>query len=240
MDSCSNKLVMHPSAVLSDREILEEKERGTIVIEPFNRNNLSNCSYDVTLGEWYYRKVGPLHVYDRKKTNRYGMALYTEEYPVTIYNPWNPEHVKEYWGAPQQAVVLADDRDGLKKGTAYIKLEPNELILAHTREFIGGRHHITTMMKARSSLGRSGISVCRCAGWGDVDYYNRWTMEIHNSLDVPVVLPVGARVAQIVFIWSGVPERPYTGKYQTTSDIPNLMASWKPEAMLPKLHQDTY
>jgi dCTP deaminase len=225
---------MHPSAILSDHEILEEKAKGTIVIEPFNQNCLSNCSYDVTLGEWYYRKVPPHQRYDKRDRKHYAV------YPVPIYNPWNPDHVKQYWGEPQHASGLSDDMYGLTAGTAVIKLDPNELILAHTREFIGGRHHITTMMKARSSLGRSGISVCRCAGWGDVDYFNRWTMEIHNSLDVPVVLPVGARVAQIVFMWSGVPERPYTGKYQTTLDIPDLMASWKPESMLPKLHQDTY
>lgn len=212
-----------PSAVLSDREILDQKEQNYIVIEPFNRNYLSNCSYDVTLGPWYYRR-------------NYNWCSQS----ISAYNPWNQDHVKAYWDEPQRAKVLEEDAYGLKKGTQYIKLAPNELILAHTQEFIGGRHHITTMMKSRSSLGRSGISVCRCAGWGDVDYINRWTMEIHNSLDVPVVLPVGARVAQIVFMWSGVPERPYTGKYQTSSNIEELKASWKPESMLPKLYNDTY
>ncbi|MCX8513508.1 MAG: hypothetical protein ORN26_00305 [Candidatus Pacebacteria bacterium] len=43
-------------------------------------------------------------------------------------------------------------------------MRPGETILAHTNEFIGGRNHITTMMKARSSMGRSFIEVCKCAG----------------------------------------------------------------------------
>jgi hypothetical protein len=33
---------------------------------------------------------------------------------------------------------------------------------------------VTTMMKARSSLGRNFIEICKCAGWGDVGYINRW------------------------------------------------------------------
>lgn len=34
-----------PAAVLSDREILDEMERGNIVISPFSSVSLSNCSY---------------------------------------------------------------------------------------------------------------------------------------------------------------------------------------------------
>ena len=36
-------------------------------------------------------------------------------------------------------------------------------------------------MQARSSLGRSYIEVCKCAGMGDVGFCNRWTMEITNN-----------------------------------------------------------
>lgn len=49
-----------------------------------------------------------------------------------------------------------------------IWVAPGETILGHTEEFIGGRHNVTTMMKARSSMGRNFIEVCKCAGWGDV------------------------------------------------------------------------
>lgn len=30
------------------------------------------------------------------------------------------------------------------------------------------RKTVTTMMKARSSMGRNFIEVCKCAGWGDI------------------------------------------------------------------------
>lgn len=38
--------------ILSDREILDEIEKGSILIEPFNRNCLGTNSYDVHLGRY--------------------------------------------------------------------------------------------------------------------------------------------------------------------------------------------
>jgi len=38
--------------ILSDRRILEEMEKGTIKIEPYNRECLGSNSYDVHLGKW--------------------------------------------------------------------------------------------------------------------------------------------------------------------------------------------
>lgn len=124
-----------------------------------------------------------------------------------------------------------------------IFIEPGETILAHTNEFIGGKNYITTMMKARSSMGRNFIEICKCAGWGDVGYTNRWTMEItNNSKYYTIPLFVGQRIAQIVFFAT---DRPHssntyesTGKYQTDSDIEILKQTWNPKMMLPKLYLD--
>ena len=121
-------------------------------------------------------------------------------------------------------------------------LAPGETILAHTQEFIGGRDHITTMMKARSSLGRSFISVCKCAGWGDVGYVNRWTMEIQNtSARYYIPLVVGRRIAQIVFFETGPivgADYAATGKYAASTKLSELKKTWKPEMMLPRLNTD--
>ena len=38
--------------ILSDKKILEEMDRGTIIIEPFRKENLGTNSYDVHLGKW--------------------------------------------------------------------------------------------------------------------------------------------------------------------------------------------
>jgi len=41
---------------LSNKKILEEMKKGDIVISPFNELNLATSSYDVTLGEYYFRE----------------------------------------------------------------------------------------------------------------------------------------------------------------------------------------
>lgn len=140
-----------------------------------------------------------------------------------IFNPWDKTNIN-HW-----ILCKADD---------FIILKPNEFILAHTNEFIGGKKCITTMMKARSSIGRNNIQICSCAGWGDINYINRWTMEIRNGNNFSIKIPVGARVGQIVFFYTGETEIPYQGKYQGTLELKNLVETWSPECMLPRLYKD--
>lgn len=217
---------------LSDKRILEEMKRGTVVIEPFHRENLATSSYDVSLGEWFFREQPP-------------------KYNHSLYNIWSEEHTRHVWGADkvERAVAAKEafkkykfEWDGINPNDKVIMLRPGETILAHTNEFIGGRDSVTTMMKARSSMGRNFIEVCKCAGWGDVGYVNRWTMEItNNSKNYIIPLVVGRRIAQIVFFETGpILKKDYAsaGKYQSSSDMKQLKKSWGPESMLPKLWAD--
>ncbi len=216
---------------LSDKTILEQMENGDIIINPFKQKNLATSSYDVSLGEWYFR--------EQKSKGLFG-----------IYNIYNKSHTDKVWGTkPLQAERASDilkllpaDLEGINCDDQVIILEPGETVLAHTQEFIGGRNHITTMMKARSSLGRNFIEVCKCAGWGDVGYTNRWTMEItNNSRHYSIPLVVGRRIAQIIFFETGpILESDYTkaGKYQNGDPIEEIKKTWSPENMLPKLYAD--
>lgn len=216
---------------LSDKKILEEIKNGDIVIEPFKRENLSTSSYDLTLGEYFFVEQSP-------------------KYFQNIFNIYEKNHVERVWGTkPLRARSAKEVFENYKfefgnitPKDKVILLAPGETILAHTNEFIGGRNHITTMMKARSSLGRSFIEVCKCAGWGDVGYVNRWTMEItNNSKHYYIPLVVGRRIAQLIFFETGeILKNDYTkiGKYQTTANIKKIIKEWKPISMLPKLYQD--
>jgi dCTP deaminase len=218
---------------LSDKKILEAMKEGSIVIEPFKDANLATSSYDITLGEWFFAEQHPPH---------FG----------NLYNIYDKKQMERVWGTkPLQAKsakeILKDykfDYVGIAPTDKIILLAPGETILAHTQEFIGGRDHITTMMKARSSLGRSFIEVCKCAGWGDVGYINRWTMEItNNSTHYYIPLVVGRRIGQIIFFETGPirqKEKDYakSGKYQTSQSIKELKKNWKPESMLPRLYLD--
>jgi dCTP deaminase len=216
---------------LSDKTILEQRKRGDIIIEPFKRENLATSSYDVSLGETYFREQKPKNF-------------------SNVYNIYNQSHTEKVWGTKPLRAERAkeilnlnpEDMIGINPEDKVIILEPDETILAHTEEFIGGRRHITTMMKARSSLGRNFIAVCKCAGWGDVGYINRWTMEItNNSRHYSIPLVVGRRIAQIIFFETGpILEKDYaeTGKYQSKTSVADLTSTWTPESMLPKLYRD--
>lgn len=218
---------------LSDKRILEEKKKGNIVIDPFKRENLATSSYDVSLGEWYFRENRPKHIY-------------------SVYNIYDKRHTDHVWGtkplrAKKAKEVFKDVKFnfvGISPEDKVILIEPGETILAHTQEFIGGRHRITTDMKARSSIGRNFIEVCKCAGWGDVGYTNRWTMEITNiSKYYSIPLVVGRRIAQIIFFETGeILGKDYTqiktSKYHTESNVSKMKKQWKPEMMLPKLYKD--
>lgn len=220
--------------VLTNEAIQESMLRGDVVIDQFREDRLQTSSYDVSLGENYW-KIQPLG----QRGN--------------LFNPHNPKHVRKLWGTqPLRAKTVDeirreaatdeytdDDWEGLRRSDPVIILGPGETILAHTEEFIGGRNNVTTMMKARSSWGRAFLSVCKDAGWGDVGYINRWTMEIENNLKhYATVIPVGQPIAQIIFFGTRpIFGRQYegSGNYQQSSDLETVKKLWTPESMLPRL-----
>jgi dCTP deaminase len=227
---------------LSDKRILKEMELGNIVIHPFDDKNLSSSSYDITLGEYYYKCSTPKN----KHLNH-----------VRIYNPYSEGDVNKIWKL-NKAVSWSElskrsclieigttgssvNGENISDDDLVILIGPRESLLCHTNEFIGGRNDITTMMKSRSSFGRNFLESCSCAGWGDVGYVNRWTMEIRNNSEYYTIpLIVGRRIAQIVFLPTGetLKKYPKSGKYQTTENLSELEKCWKPEDMLPKMYLD--
>lgn len=97
-------------------------------------------------------------------------------------------------------------------------------LLAMTADVIGTRGKVVATMKARSTTGRKAITVCKCAGLGDIGYFNHWTMEMSAFTRVgqPTVI-VGQRMAQIAFFETkSAPTNPYQGQY-TIEDWPLCM-----------------
>lgn len=228
--------------ILSNRDI-RENLGGEVMIYPFVDENVNTASVDVRLGAHYYvERRPPLW---RRFLSVFGM--------YEVYNIWDLEHVRRVWGEPLRAASRIEHRfygwrrhryRGIGSWDRVIMIPPKTTILAHTEEFIGGRWRVVGMMKARSSMGRNFIEVCKCAGWGDVGYFNRWTMEItNNSKWRSIPLVVGRRIAQIVLVRTGDQEEGQddyaaSGKYQDTGDIEELRARWRPESMLPRLDLD--
>ena len=195
--------------LLSDKRILEELEKGNIIIDPFDFGQLGTNSYDLRLGGHFYRHGDGYRLAS--------LNPYSEQSVRTLWKPWNVEDE----GRPP-----------------YIILRAGETVLAHTEEFVGGRNGFVGYLRARSSVGRLGITVANCAGMGDVGYINRWTMEMTNHLNIPVKLRISTRVAQMVFFEVGSTLKEYQGKYQTWRDLADIKKSWSPEQMLPKLWKD--
>lgn len=223
-----------PRGVFSNREIHEAIKIGHIVCRPLVVQYVNGSSVDVTLGNYYYET-------DRNTDSG-------------IYDPYDEDDVKAYFGNVKEAIPL-NQQPGLDKLTDHlpknipedhpvIMIGPGERILAHTHEFIGIRAPGTTSLQARSTTGRNGIAVCIDAGWGDPGYINRWTLEIMNlNKRHHVPLPVAERIAQMVFYHTGPVDGEYSslsGKYQAEAadDLESLIRNWKPEHMLPRAYKD--
>lgn len=221
--------------VFSNKQIREAIDSGHIICTPFDPNHVSHASLDVTLGHYYYR------------TER------AEDHPV--YNPFDETDVKRYFEGAHTAVPHKQwcDENGIKqlKGIPadhpVIPIRPGERILAHTHEFFGIIPPGACEVKSRSSWGRNGIAVCFDAGWIDPGYINRLTLEIYNlNQKELVLLPVGERIAQIIFHETGEVDGNYgegrdkgfSGKYQSGTNLMELIRCWTPELMLPRAYKD--
>lgn len=224
--------------ILGDADIVGARAIGQLVIEPFDKANLGSDTYDVRLGEFYYTERGIVDP-----------GIGTKFQSERVYNPLDKLNVVRVWGQPKRASRYQSSDEappevelvGFKSTDRVIWLAPGATILGHTIEFIGGVQGLTTKMYARSSVGRSMVGVCKCAGKGDVGYINRWTMEITSfSQHHWIPLKVGMRIAQIEFVkvQGAVSRYDATRKYQNSTDIEQVMQSWVPDMMLPRLHMD--
>lgn len=213
------------SAVLSDQGIMAERDRGRIIIEPFNERNVQTSSYDVTLGENYFVK---------------------QKIDSPILNMFDLETPRKIWGEPQIATFAGrffegtslELTTGIYDTDRVILVPPGELLLIHSEEFAGSVKGYTTLVRSKSTLERMGIGVAISAGFGDVGYFDRWTFALknwHDDKTVPLV--VGMTFAQIVFLKCTPTGRSYSdeGTYQASSDLKEVMRSWTPSRMLPRV-----
>jgi len=205
--------------MLTDLEIENEIIEGNIFISPFNRKNLKNTMYDITLGKFYYLpKQNPVHKFNV---------------------PYSQESIDDYYGPVQEAISAHESlyypelaKLGILPEDQIIIVPRNQVILCHTQEFIGGIRGITTHLSTRSTLARcGGIRLCCCAGLGDVGFYNRWALEVENPSEKDVVLTVGKTIGSVTFYRIGECLDDYSkrGKYSLKS-----IQDWDPKDILPK------
>ena len=204
--------------LLVNKEI-REMLGDAVVIHPFHEEQLNTNSYDLCLGEHF----------------------------------WRPKEMRIVPNLAKDRAIYEYGNAGSNNGS--IRLGPGEFVLAHSQEFAGGRvaasggypYAVTTRLAATSTARRLCLSVCACAGLGDVGYFNRWTYELHNDGPNVVDVPVGAILAQLTFELVEVPDRGSSygegrpaahGRardgYQQPGSLEEIMAAWTPDSMLPR------
>ena len=252
-------------SILSDQEIRDEHKKGNIVISPFNPALVQPASYDITLGPWYFKREKPAKQsqfyvlmallgiavvkmwYDNDAWSRFIVAALiiisitlSENRP---FNPFSGRHRARYWESKasyaQHIYYDYNHELDLPRNAQYIILYPGETILGHSQEFIGSAGPIAGMLKTRSSIGRSDIETCSCAGFIDPGFTNRLCLEIRSRSDRPIVLVVGKPLGQVVFIRTGPIKDSYTAKngsyQQLCQDQSELEKAWHPDQLLPKM-----
>lgn len=176
--------------ILCREAIIQAREEGRIVIEPFEEQLVGINSVDVRLGNdvWELTGTEPRDLY-QDDTRRWRKL---EPVKAGAFRQVYPDFGLD---------VLQDDDD------CYI-FRSGGFYLATSMEAIGTNinpkgkdadYAIVPEMKARSTVGRQGLTVALCAGLGDVGYKSRWALEVRVVDNGDIVLAVGTPIAQVVF-----------------------------------------
>ena len=214
-------------SLLSKPAILHHLKAGDIVVDPLDESCIGSDGIDVRLGANLWEQVppepnaGPLNPFDREQVLAHWRLV-------------KPDRAGDYMEREKRKLVSID-RDDL----IFIP-KPRQLHLAHTEEFAGGYVCIATSVHARSSSGRSGITVCSCSDKVGVNYVNRLTLELRADLLRPEILVVGMRIAALSFylVDPVEPKDGYRGKYITAGGLAEVKRRWDSRDMLPRFDSD--
>jgi len=147
--------------------------------------------------------------YDEKfvNPNSYNLRLHNEllVYDEDLLDMKKPNHTK----------CITIPEDGLT-------LNPGALYLGRTIEYTESNKFVP-MLEGRSSVGRLGLFIHVCAGFGDIGFKGFWTLEIHCIQ--PIRIYPGVAICQIYYHTIEGEHDPYiSGKYQNNTGIqPSLL-----------------
>jgi dCTP deaminase len=111
---------------------------------------------------------------------------------------------------PNSTTLLTIPEEGLV-------LEPGRLYLGRTLEYTETYGYVP-MLEGRSSIGRLGLFIHVCAGFGDIGFKGFWTLEIHCIQ--PIRIYAGVDICQIYYHAIEGDYDPYvSGKYQGNTGI---------------------
>jgi dCTP deaminase len=153
-------------------------------------------------------------------------------------DPWDPNRI----GPNSYDVVLGEKLMTYDKSIRYLDpkkkhntvifdipedgfiIDKGEMMLGNTFEYCHNlADDLVPMIEGRSSIGRLGLTIHVTAGFGDIKFCGRWTLEI-AALYMPVKVYPKMPIAQLYWFKTRPTERRYNGKYQNQKDImPSLI-----------------
>jgi len=111
----------------------------------------------------------------------------------------------------------------LKEGDEFI-LHPHRFVLATTTEFFEFGQQVVGISEGRSSLARLGVMPHVQVGIGEPGWKGRYTLELVNLNEVPVILRPNDLIAQIYFFRLISPssnpyDKKHSAKYQNQQTV---------------------
>lgn len=100
----------------------------------------------------------------------------------------------------------------IEGGVYEIIIPPRGFVLCSTEEWIELPNDIAGRVEGRSSIGRLGLFI-QNAGWVDPGFKGTITLELYNANNLPMKIPAGMRICQLVLSRIDQEATPYDGKY---------------------------
>lgn len=158
--------------ILGGQTILDEVKAGNIQITPFDESRINPNSYNLTLGN--------------------KLLVYGEAQVVNTSHP-TPCVDRRYvtldmkQDNPTSEIIIPDDGLILNPGTVYLG---TTVETTFTEKYV-------PMLEGRSSIGRLGLMIHVTAGFGDVGFNGKWTLEIVPIQ--PIIIYPNVEIAQIYY-----------------------------------------
>lgn len=171
--------------MLTGSAIKQAIEDGDITISDFDESRLNTNSYNLRLSDVFKKYAAP---------NR-------EDGFIDISK-----------GCKTKEIINIHGTDVSRPKKLYLR--PGDFVLGSTMETVASDKYIP-IITGRSSIGRYSISVHQEAGFGDIGFSGKWTLQLSTLL--PVIITPGMEICQVYFITPiGRVDQLYNGKYQNS------------------------
>lgn len=172
--------------ILSDKSILQELEKGNIVISPFNKDHLNPNSVDLTLAPEFKIYTRNFQHCDRDGLPKWISHINAHYIGDGIYRYEEPLDVRK--NNPVIEMTIPEE--------GYV-LQPGEVYLYRVNERIGVKNNIRAKVEGKSSLGRLGLFIHVTAGFIDTGFEGSLVLELVATR--PIRIYPGQKICQIEF-----------------------------------------